>query len=131
MNDWVRQSLGSEESDVLIQMDIGGHEYAALLTTNKSIIKRFRIFVCEFQALDWLFSEPMSKVIKSIFNKILQTKYCAHIHPNSMSYLAGLLGIKVPSSMEFIFHRKDQKIKNKSAKLEFPHPLNCPNVGNK
>src|SRR5262245_55497579 len=59
LEDWVARSTGGSHGDLILQMDIEGHEYETLLAAPRSLLKRFRIMVVEFHGLENLFSEPI------------------------------------------------------------------------
>jgi hypothetical protein len=126
LDDWVTASIPKESSDLLLQMDIEGHEYAVLLATSESLMKRFRIIVAEFHHLDCFWSEPFFRVAQSTFDKILQTHTCIHIHPNNFSGSIQKGGLNIPRLMEFTFLRND-RVEDFSDQVNFPNPLDSDN----
>lgn len=123
MDGWVR-TLHNGTSDLLLQMDIEGAEYAALLGLSDELLKRFRIIVCEFHLLDHLWSKPFFGVAADMFRKILETHRCVHIHPNNCSAVLRRDELAIPSIMEFTFLRKD-RISSWVPARRFPHPLDA------
>ena len=73
-------------------MDSEGSEYEALLATPGSLLVRFRIMVVEFHYLDYLFSAPVFAIYSQVFEKILSTHTCVHIHPNNICSPITVLG---------------------------------------
>jgi Methyltransferase FkbM domain len=126
LDNWVSSSTPEDGSDLLLQMDIEGHEYAVLLATSETLMKRFRIIVAEFHHLDCFWSEPFFRIARSAFDKILQTHTCVHLHPNNFSGSIQKGGLDIPRLMEFTFLRNDH-IKDFSYQENFPHPLDRDN----
>jgi hypothetical protein len=129
LDDWVDASLPEQDSDLLLQMDIEGCEYEVLISASKALMHRFRVIVAEFHQLDQLGSEPFFNLAGRIFDKILQTHSCVHIHPNNCCGLTTKEGMVVPRVMEFTFLRSD-RINRISYQAIFPNPLDCDNTDN-
>ena len=122
LDTWVSKSNLQENSDLMLQMDIEGYEYEALLSTSNQLMNRFRIIVIEFHELNLLFSKPFFDKFSNIFDKILQSHECVHIHPNNCCKIVRKGNIEIPPVMEFTFFRKD-RIKEKTLTRVFPHKL--------
>jgi len=129
MDSWVDSSLAGTNSDLLLQMDIEGYEYESILSMSEKLQNRFRIIVVEFHMLDKLFSHYFYLLASRVFDKLLHTHMCVHIHPNNYKKIFELSGIAVPPMAEFTFLRKD-RIKNYSYAHEFPHILDSSNTDN-
>jgi hypothetical protein len=128
LDDWVVASIDDKASDLMMQIDIEGHEYEVFLAASEGLMQRFRIIVAEFHGLDRLLSVG-SKEIVHVFNKILRTHSCVHIHPNNCYGSLQHDGISIPRIMEFTFLRHD-RINQLSYHTSFPHPLDCDNTPN-
>lgn len=127
MNDWVSQAGLAADSDLLLQMDIEGYEYETLLATPDALLRRFRIMVIEFHRLHQLWSAPYFRLAAAVFNKLLESHSCVHIHPNNVRTSVTIKGIEIPRLMEFTFLRKDRFQAQGPARL-FPHPLDADNT---
>jgi hypothetical protein len=126
MDAWVTSSLPNSRSDLLLQIDIEGYEYETFLSMPDELMRRFRIIVAEFHSLHWLWSEPFFKMGSRVFERILQTHTCVHIHPNNMLECLRIDGLEIPRLMEFTFLRSD-RVKTSSYADRFPHPLDAEN----
>jgi len=128
LDDWVADSTDDKESDLIMQIDIEGYEYEVFLAASKALMQRFRILVIEFHALDELLGiwpgKPEQMV--QVFNKILQTHSCVHIHPNNFCGHVQHGSMTIPRVMEFTFLRKD-RISEATYQTIFPHPLDFDN----
>lgn len=129
LDNWVASACLETHSDLLLQMDIEGYEYEVFLSTSDALMQRFRIIVAEFHQLDALWSWPFFDLVGRVFEKILQTHTCVHIHPNNCCGCLRKDGLDIPRVMEFTFLRKD-RIKSSSHQKTFPNPLDYDNTAN-
>lgn len=127
MDDWVNSSSVKTEDDLLLQMDIEGGEYYSLLNMSDSLLKRFRILVIEFHFLDDFWNPHFFNLAESVFDKILQTHTCVHIHPNNRQEIVSKFGIDIPRLAEFTFLRNDRANFEKKP-MNFPHELDFDNT---
>lgn len=126
LEEWVGENSGDLEGDFLLQMDIEGGEYEALSSLPLAMQRRFRIIVVEFHYLDYLFSEPLFKLLSPVFYKIQTTHKCVHIHPNNVCETLTVGDMEVPQMAEFTFLR-DDRVDCVGYASQFPHPLDCDN----
>jgi hypothetical protein len=129
MDDWVKNKLESSDNDLILQMDIEGGEIDTLLRMSDNLLNRFRIMVIEFHNLHNLWNKHYFKYSKIVFDKILQTHYCVHIHPNNVNGVIKRGGLEIPIYAEFSFIRKDRISTIKYTK-KFPHNLDFDNTKN-
>lgn len=130
LDDWVTSSVASDDSDLLLQIDIEGGEYDALLSTSANLMTRFRIIAIEFHHLDQLWNRRFFNIAKQVFEKLLQTHSCVHIHPNNCDKIINVSGIVIPETMEFTFYRND-RITSKKYQTTYPHHLDVDNTNKK
>ena len=124
---WVQASLPSPAGDLLLQIDIEGFEYEALLAASESLLRRLRVIVVEFHSLDQLWSKPFFDLASRAFGKLLATHACVHIHPNNRSGSLHKGGLEIPPTMEFTFLRRDRCLRN-VPRSDFPHALDADNT---
>ena len=129
LDSWVASSLPTKNSDLLLQIDIEGYEYEVFLSVSDVLMRRFRAIIAEFHKLDQLFSMPFYTLAGRVFDKILQTHSCVHIHPNNCCGSLQKNKITIPRTMEFTFLRND-RIERTSYQQVFPNPLDCDNTPN-
>lgn len=122
LNDWVEMSSVKTDSDLLLQMDIEGSEYLALINMPESLLKRFRVVIVEFHNLQKFWNIEFYEKAETAFCKILTTHTCVHIHPNNCCGIHHWGGMSVPVAAEFTFLRND-RIHSKAPVKKFPHPL--------
>lgn len=127
MEHWVKNSGESMDKDLLLQIDIEGFEYETFINMSNDLLNRFRIIVAEFHSLDQLWNKPFHDLSSRAFDKILSSHSCVHIHPNNCCGELAKSGITIPRVAEFTFLRND-RIRRRSARRDFPHPLDRHNV---
>jgi hypothetical protein len=121
-DNWVKSSIPDSDEDFVIQMDIEGFEYETILNMSDELMSRCRIFVVEFHNLNQLWNEHFYRIASRVFEKILQTHSCVHIHPNNDRPSLSMNGLTIPPLMEFTFLRNDRIGDSVNANI-FPHAL--------
>lgn len=127
IDSWVSSSNISDKSDLLLQMDIEGFEYQALLNVTDRLLKRFRLIVLEVHHLDSLWSTDFFQIASAFFDKLLINHACVHIHPNNTNSIAKIDGIEIAPTIEMTFLRND-RINTRFPSSQFPHPLDADNT---
>ena len=123
---WKDKYLRDYSGDLILQMDIEGAEYQVFLSTPDSLLAQFRIIVVEFHALDRLFDKFGLGLISACFEKLLQSFYVVHIHPNDCSEVVRRGEIEIPEHMEFTFLNK-RRVSETRPRTDFPHKLDAMN----
>jgi Methyltransferase FkbM domain len=114
-----------EGQDLIMQMDIEGAEYGVIHSMNSDLLKRFRIIVIEFHALNQLFAKYSFNLMKIAFEKLLEHHSVVHIHPNNCLPVVSASGIEIPPVMEFTFYRKDRAAFSSQVGQSYPHLLDA------
>ena len=126
LEDWVaRHRPDGLPGDLLLQMDIEGSEYAVLIDTPATVLRRFRIMVIEFHSLEWLCTKFGCTLLAAIFDKLLADFVVCHLHPNNYKPAQRFDTIEIPPVMEFVFLRRD-RVRPGGPTLMLPHPLDAP-----
>ena len=129
LEDWVLEK-GTQQADSILQMDIEGAEYSAILVTPQYVLSKFRIIVIEFHGLNDLLDPQIFPYISATFDKLLQDFKVVHIHPNNASDPVFFQGINLWPTMEFTFLRND-RIVTLNSRSDFPHRLDVDNAADK
>jgi hypothetical protein len=127
LDDWIADSLGDDAGDLILQMDIEGAEYTALLATPTEHLRRFRTIIVEFHYLDHLFNSNVFPIYNDVFRKLLSTHCCVHIHPNNYCNTISIDGVTMLQMAEFTFLRRD-RVFDTTHRSDFPHPLDRDNT---
>nr|WP_237418677.1 FkbM family methyltransferase [Helicobacter pylori] len=127
LDTWVNNSQVGE-GDLMLQMDIEGGEYLALISASDALLDRFRIIALEIHRLKYLWDNNYFEVIQIAMNKILKTHYCVHLHPNNCCAPHHHNRVGIVEVIECTFIRKDRVKHILGYCDEFPHPLDTDNV---
>lgn len=131
MDSWFQSTSLPTDAELLLQMDIEGAEYNAIINMSDELMKRFKIMVIEFHTLRHLWNKGFFRIAAITFKKILQTHICIHLHPNNFKGTQGStytrFGVEIPKVLEFTFLRKDIA-EIKGYQTQFPHPLDFDNT---
>ena len=112
-------------------MDIEGSEYEVLSHESIEILSKFSLIIIEFHKLQNLSNPIFLNIANSIFEKIYKKFYICHVHPNNFSGIYNFKNIKIPSSIEVTFIRKDLINKSRSDnEIYLPHTLDQKNTKN-
>lgn len=124
---WVASSPHTEASSLLLQMDIEGAEYNALLACSDALLARFRIAVIEFHMLPALQSARFLQMkFLPVLHKLLRHFDVVHAHANNCCGTVELVGWDVPQVIELTFLRKADNPEPRQRHI--PHPLDVVNV---
>ena len=103
--------LADSTGDLMLQMDIEGHEYGALNGLNRIHLDRFRIIVIEFHyTFNWVFEHDWRWTYEQIFSKLLANHVVVHLHANNTGGKFEFAGIIFPNLLEVTLLRKDRII---------------------
>jgi hypothetical protein len=126
--DWVQEKAPGK-GDLLLQIDIEGAEYEALLATPADMLKRFRLIVLELHDLDFIMTNKYSAVGFEAFLKHMTSEfYVVHIHPNNNRRPVMHEGVEIPPVIEMTLVRRDRSRKGSSETTSMlPHELDSDN----
>lgn len=127
LDTWVNRSIPDKgKDDLIIQMDIEGFEYDAILSLSRELLNRFRIIILELHHLDKIFDRYNFNRFDRVFRKLLENHRVVHLHPNNVRTPVVKSGVSIPPFMEITLIRKD-RIKSVKFRNDFPHSLDRPN----
>lgn len=132
LSDWMAQSLGVTERELILQMDIEGGEYDVLILESSEVLSRFSAMVIEFHSLQKMFDPHFLQMITSIFEKLYANFSICHVHPNNCCGIRRKNGNEVQRVMEVTFLRKDlvERYRSNSA-ISLPNKMDRKNVSRK
>ena len=124
---WVAGSAHADATSLLLQMDIEGAEYNALLAASDAVLSRFRMAVIEFHLLAALASARfLSMKFLPVLRKLLLHFDVVHAHANNCCGTIDLAGWDVPQVIELTFLRKADN--PQPHRCQIPHPLDVLNA---
>ncbi len=128
LENWVLRNA-PQATNLVLQMDIEGAEWAVLTHTPESILNRFRIVVVEFHNLHRIFNSEGLASANLALAKLLQFFEIVHLHPNNGGGYIRFRKKHVPRVIEITFIRKD-RVQDLKPITSFPHKLDSPNLPN-
>jgi hypothetical protein len=123
LDKWVNENAPGD-GDLLLQMDIEGAEWPAMLNVSDAVLKRFRIIVLELHGMERLLDPFAFDVIAATMNRLLTNFHVVHSHPNNHIPPHQGAGLTLPRDMEISFLRRDRAPATRYA-TAFPHPLDA------
>lgn len=130
LESWKNKYLPNYAGDLLLQMDIEGSEYEAIIATPLRLLNEFRIMVVEFHFMEKMFDPFVFGLYRACFEKILNNFHVVHIHPNNLCGSVKANDIEIPRMMEFTFYNK-KRVSGTKRRNNFPHPLDRDNVSDR
>jgi hypothetical protein len=123
---WIHQE-NPPKGDLILQMDIEGHEWPVILQTPSEVMQRFRIMVIEFHRFDLLLQKELFEIYKCTFEKIMTDFIIVHLHVNNFGFPAQYKERMIPPLVEVTFLRRD-RVDHIEGHAEIPHPLDVTNT---
>jgi len=127
LDSWVDLKLPGNRQDLLLQMDIEGHEWPVLLNTSDRVLQSFRIIVLELHGLPHSFNPAALQMFEAVLERLSRAFHVVHAHPNGHFPGFRYQSMKIPHFLEVTLLRKDRAEATGFAQ-QFPHPLDATNV---
>lgn len=127
LDDWVTEKMGDQPGDLLLQMDIEGHEWLSLAQVSEATLNRFRIIVLELHGLDRVFDPFGATVLIPVINRLRQHFDFVHLHANNVVPIMTGRKYAVTPLVELTLLRKD-RVQQRQPATQFPHPLDRDNL---
>jgi len=119
LNTWVATHTGEEpKEELLLQMDIEGGEFAALLACSMDVLNRFRIIALEIHYLDALNLDFFASVVEQTFRKLDTNFQVCYVHANDCCGSIQVGSARFPRVMEITLIRKDRVLRDKQIKQQ-------------
>jgi len=116
-----------ESRNMILKMDVEGHEWDVFRQLPSSNINQFRQIVLEFHQLTPFGSESSYNRIVEVLGKINQTHQAVHIHGNNWSVPVWIGGLVLPDFLEVTYVRRaDFKARLVPGTRQFPTDLDLP-----
>lgn len=95
------------EGDLLLQMDIEGGEYAAILASTEATLLRFRLMLIEVHRLAEMYHPVGLSVLQGFLDTLTLNHTVVHTHANSVAGKLRVGGHKIPDTLEVTLVRND------------------------
>jgi hypothetical protein len=106
LSSWKNRYLPEYDKDLLLQMDIEGHEWQVIASIPDELLAQFRILVIEFHELQRLFDPFEFSLFAVCFQKLLNKFHVVHLHPNNSCGKVAVWGLEVPRVLEITLLNK-------------------------
>ena len=107
--DWVNMHSKLGTSDLILQMDIEGAEWAIIANTTERLLSRFRIIIIEVHNLGKILSwRRWFNEVVPFFFRLFENHYVAYLHANNCTPAVKIDQLIVPDVIEITFHRRDR-----------------------
>lgn len=123
---WVAAKAPFGKGDLILQMDIEGHEWAVLLSASEATLARFRIIVIEFHGLGRSFDPLVAMMLEACLGRLGQLFHVVHAHPNNFQPFVRKGDLAIPDLLEVTLLRRD-RAEVLGPVRQFPHPLDAAN----
>jgi len=127
--DWIHESIDvSRGEDLLLQIDIEGAEYLALLALPDDMLLKFRVIIMEGHSLDALMNRfSFEEFLAPVFRRLARDYDLVYLHGNNCCGLWNYRGFTYPRIAEFTWHRKDRRFKTPTV-TQVKTVLDYPNI---
>jgi len=124
LQDWVSVRAPAD-GDLMLQMDIEGHEYDVLAAAPRDLLARFRIMVIEFHHLHRFPRAADFDRFEAALQALSEDFVCVHLHPNNVVHPVRVGPHRIPPFFEVTLLRRDYATDLRPNE-SFPHPLDRP-----
>lgn len=126
-DDWIDCYISTNHTrDQIMQIDIEGGEYEAILGLSDKKLNSFRVIVIEIHNTNHWADPTFFRIVDNFFEKILGNFSVIHFHPNNYGKIINIAGIKFPQVFELTLLRND-RMKGEFSWSQIPHPLDQKN----
>ncbi|MHA6332630.1 FkbM family methyltransferase [Qipengyuania sp. CAU 1752] len=129
LDDWIAAKQPGSD-DLMLQMDIEGHEWLTLAQVSEATLKRFRVMVLELHHLDALATDFGRLVLPSVIKRLTRHFDVVHMHANNQAEPLVTRDGELIELIEITLLRKDRSMQRDPV-TQLPHPLDRDNVPNR
>ncbi|HQT79001.1 MAG: hypothetical protein B7Z80_21475 [Rhodospirillales bacterium 20-64-7] len=122
----IRSNGDEQRPDMVLKIDIEGHEWDALDVLDPTVFMQFRQIVAEFHGLRLLRVPSFRERAHRLFLKLHRTHQVVHVHGNNFAGVQRVDGIDIPDCLELTYVSRDRHRFEPSDEA-FPGALDAPN----
>jgi len=126
LDDWVAEKAPGS-GDLMLQMDIEGHEWLALAQVSEATLKRFRVIVLELHHLDALTTDFGQLMLTPVIQRLSNHFDVVHMHANNHAEPLTTREGELLELVEVTLLRKD-RVTSRKPVSRLPHPLDTDNI---
>ncbi len=122
----IEENGHSDRDDMVLKIDIEGHEWDSLDALDPVVFTRFRQILAEFHGMRMLNIDSFRERAHRVFSKLRQTHEVFHVHGNNFAGMPVVEGIPIADCIELSFASRRYYSFAPSSEI-FPGPLDCAN----
>lgn len=128
IGDILADEMADYPGDLILKMDIEGHEWDSLAHISEEVFSRFRQICLEIhnplaRPGQWVWRNRNLSVLQKLHRKFAPV----HLHANNAGFVKKLFGLTVPRALEITYLRRDGQSFSDSTDA-FPGEYDVPNV---
>lgn len=124
LDDWMNEVSIYNDKNAMLQMDIEGAEYTAILCASEELLSRFKVIVLELHGLRELTNKRFFRQFADFSKKLTKNHSVVHLHPNNFTRPMHIRTVPIHTTLEVTLVRKDMvSEREKRASASYPHPL--------
>lgn len=128
IGDILADEMAGYSGDLILKMDIEGHEWDSLRFISEDVLSRFRQICIEIHNP---LARPGQRTCRnrnlSVLEKLHRNFAPVHLHANNAGFVKKLFGFTIPRALEVTYIRRDGQIFSDSTE-SFPGEYDAPNV---
>jgi hypothetical protein len=125
----IEENGHADRDDMLLKIDIEGHEWDSLDALDPSLFGKFRQIVAEFHGLRLMNIDSFRQRAHRVFSSLRRTHEVIHIHGNNFAGMPVVEGIPIADCIELSFANRRSYSFAPSSEI-FPGDLDYPNNSN-
>jgi len=125
----IRENGHADRDDMILKIDIEGHEWDSLTALHTSVFAQFRQILIEFHGMRLLNIESFKQRAHSLFSKLRDHHEVVHVHGNNFAGMPVVEGIPIADCIELSYANRKYYSFLPSVEI-FPGPLDTANNSN-
>ena len=126
IDDLIVDNGHEDRDDMVLKVDIEGHEWDSLSVLDTAVFARFRQILVEFHGLRMLNIDSFRARARHLFSKLRQTHEVIHVHGNNFAGMPVVEGIPISDCIEISFAARPYYSFAQTNEI-FPGRLDFPN----
>jgi hypothetical protein len=130
LDSWIDECVGPARTELGMQMDIEGAEYAVLGGLSEENLPRFRFLIIEFHDLNKLVNHEFLTSLDGIIDVLSKTHLIVHTHANNATPPIKWENLTIFPTLEIVALRKDI-VSGTEKPAEIPNSLDRKNLAHR
>lgn len=114
-------------NDAILKFDVEGAEWECFESMDSTLLKHFRIIVCELHGMQRLGNQDLLQQTWRMFSTLTHSHTVVHLHANNCCGISLVEGVPVPAVLELTLIRNDRSYFS-DCHDPIPGPLDFPSM---